>query len=876
MSWPELITEETVFLTPNRRLAAALSKKYQSEQTRLGKKTWKTPSILPFPNWLEKIWRDYLHRDMQTAPILLSSQQETIIWEMILRQSKERDLFYQVSRTAEMAKAAWNTLRQWEVDFETLSGRTEVDSFVTWSTQFAEFCDKYNYIDSASLIHQVITKIQENKITLPKKILLAGFTEFNPQQKKLLDLCKESNCEIIENALDLQEKVCQRIALDDSETELKTMAKFAKTIHDKDPNAKIGCVISNLEDRRDEVIRIFSDVFRKKNSTHLNYFDLPFNISAGKMLSAYPIIHCALQLLKSASQKISIENLISLIRSPFLGEAEQEKILRAKLNNQFKQTYIHPIFLEKIIQDFDSCPALSKRLTAFFKKISEHQDALPLSQWSNIFTDLLDIIAWPGERSINSPEYQIIQHSWIPLLEQFSALDNFLPAQHYQNALHYLIHLASNTVFQPQSPEAPIQILGMLEAVELSFDYLWVMGMDDLAWPTAAKPNPFIPVTLQKTLNMPNANASRELIYCQKITEQLKRSGQHVIFSHARKNEHAALRASALIQDLREIVLSDLQLKEFSSALHDVFQSAQRENYIDTQAPALVGENTIRGGATVFKLQSECPFRAFSEIRLQTKKKETPSLGFDAKDRGIIIHKTLELIWNELKNSTTLNLLSDAELKKLIQKHANKAIYLMKKKSFDTKYLSLELKRVERLVWKWLQIEKKRPPFSVLLNEQDTTATINQLTVKLRIDRVDELEDGQKFIIDYKTRENNSQAYWFEERIAEPQLPLYSMLDPDNTIAIAFAEIHPRSVEFVGVCENDIGIAGIKTLHKIKSAKQTTWNEQIQSWKNILEKLSDDFHQGIAETNPKKEQTCEQCGLQSLCRIYEAESPGSS
>ena len=56
--------------------------------------------------------------------------------------------------------------------------------------------------------------------------------------------------------------------------------------------------------------------------------------------------------------------------------------------------------------------------------------------------------------------------------------------------------MAAETLFQPETPEVPVQVLGLIEAAGMTFDHLWVMGLSDEAWPTPVHLNPFIPVHL--------------------------------------------------------------------------------------------------------------------------------------------------------------------------------------------------------------------------------------------------------------------------------------------------------------------------------------------------------------------------------------------
>ena len=61
----------------------------------------------------------------------------------------------------------------------------------------------------------------------------------------------------------------------------------------------------------------------------------------------------------------------------------------------------------------------------------------------------------------------------------------------------------------PRSPDAPIQVLGVLESAGLEFDALWVSGLTDDVWPMHARPNPFIPPALQRRRGFPKRRRKR-------------------------------------------------------------------------------------------------------------------------------------------------------------------------------------------------------------------------------------------------------------------------------------------------------------------------------------------------------------------------------
>lgn len=610
----EGISSDTTILTPNRRLSAALIKKHHYLQIKKGHSCWQSPSILPFASWLERLWTLFSNQEMTDTFLLLNNNQEQILWENILRESPESDSLLQLSKTAELVKSAWGIIKKWQIDINHPDFQATEDTaiFQKWAKQYDECCIQNSWLDQYSVTDYIIEKIAENKITPPPHILLTGFTELSPQQNHLLMCCQTHGSKITHYAKPTEQSITYRTSLPDSETEIRTMARWAKSILENTSSSdiKIGCVIQNLEDRRDEVIRIFSEIFDTENTYTLNYTLLPFNISAGKTLAAYPIIHTAFQILHLYSGKLPLHTLSSMLRSPFLGEAENERLQRAYFDSRLHSANTLSISLKTLLTHSNDslylpsfCPALSKRLTQYSEKISTLKKLLPISEWVPLFIELLQIAGWPGERPLNSTEYQTVQNCWLPLLTQYATFDTILPPQNFKNALHYLTRLAANTVFQPQSPEAPIQILGILEAVELPFDYLWVMGLDDTTWPSPAKPNPFIPPYLQKLLHTPNANAERELIYCKTLTEQLKQTAKLIIFSHALQNEKSELRPSALIKKIPEIKLTENALTEerillsnFISPAQRVFRTQSLERICDEYAPPVAIQDGIRGG----------------------------------------------------------------------------------------------------------------------------------------------------------------------------------------------------------------------------------------------------------------------------------------
>ena len=150
--------------------------------------------------------------------------------------------------------------------------------------------------------------------------------------------------------------------------------------------------------------------------------------------------------------------------------------------------------------------------------------------------------------------------------------------------------------------------------------------------------------------------------------------------------------------------------------------------------------------------------------------------------------------------------------------------------------------------------------------EQNQTLQLEGLSLTLRPDRIDELEDGRRAVIDYKTRAP-SRTHWLWERPQEPQLPLYSLLD-SKIRGIVFAELSTSDpVQFIALGEG-LGFAKSdgKSLDQQTRSIAATWSELVAQWEASLQQLAMEYIAGEASVNPQPG-ACDYCDLASLCRI---------
>jgi RecB family exonuclease len=89
--------------------------------------------------------------------------------------------------------------------------------------------------------------------------------------------------------------------------------------------------------------------------------------------------------------------------------------------------------------------------------------------------------------------------------------------------------------------------------------------------------------------------------------------------------------------------------------------------------------------------------------------------------------------------------------------------------------LELEHERLYKLISAWLSFEKEQGvEFHIVGCELEKQVDISGIEVTLKIDRIHQLEDGGMVFVDYKTGQAPKTSTWGEDRIAEPQLPIYA------------------------------------------------------------------------------------------------------
>lgn len=788
------------------------------------------PQCMPYNQALSH-WFEHLrfNNPHQLHPNLLNTNQCRYLWQNIIKETP--NITYSEG-LLNAALQAWTQCEQWQVDSECSEFlyTPQTQTFQSWWNSFNQRLKKMHTINE----HQLVPYLIKNGLPCPKIIIWVSFDGFTPQQSTLHNYLQEQG--VIQYRYDLENSntITELYAAENTKEEYQQLIHWLGLKLDKNEQ-RIGVVVPELEQEARSLKRLFN-----------HYFDPAlFNISLGEPLSTYPLIAHALCWL-DLQQDCSAQQVRLLLQSPFIKAAKEEFIQRAQYlqdSTLLQQAHCSLTQLVSTIKSYT--PLLAEALSAF----KSYPSSASPHEWISLFQHRLNSLGFPGDLGLNSLQYQCHQRLLL-LFDEFRQLSLIHSALTAKEALSILKELAHTTIFQAQKQDAPIQILGFLEASGCEFDSLWVMGLTDHCLPAKTQLSAFIPPQLQRDLEMPHSTATRELHFAKQTLQRLQRGSKSTVFSYPRLQGDRPQLPSALINQFPS-------LTPIASTTHEEKEPLTIP-FIEEYILPLKPEESLSGGSALLANQAKCPFKAFAEHRLRAKPALEQTEGIDNKERGKIIHKVMELLWHDLKSQAQLLQTSAEELDILI----DKAITEAQKAYLEHHHQILhevEYKRLKRLVLACLTWEKERPPFVVTALEEAYTITLAGLEIKVRVDRLDKVAD-KTWVIDYKSTLPSSKP-WNEDRPQEPQLLLYALLNEEiNTLL--FMQIKTGTFLCSGLSEAESDLKGITPLKK-----ELTWLATREYWRHQLTTLVDEINSGYCPPRPINPAVCTHCDFKNLCRI---------
>jgi len=878
------MSTDGITVCATRRLSRWMREEDDRRQMASGNGAWLPRDSLPWQAWVDRTWRMLRESGAGQDAQMLNAEQEQSLWEEAAAALPDASDLFLPTQVARDAQRAWGLVEDYLLDQDELvhGGGGDARALLQARAWVQSRCRDEGWRTFGDRVRDLACGDLPQAIA-PAHLSLAGFDHLTPGQARLI-AAMESAGSVIEMLPPPVRRGRHSIlpAVDPS-SELSNAAAAALRALTTSPDARIGIVVQDLEERRFEVEAVFDDLLTPGRI-------LPggirsgraWDMSLGSPLSHWPMVSAALGTLGLCLRSGQYTAAGLFLRSPYFGDPAEEgprqSLLDAWLrrNNVFEADLLslgamtdrqpHP--------DFPACDALAKRLRGLEKEIRGWPARAGPAFWSGAFDRALRALGWPGKRTLDSAEFQCAD-KWRELLSRLAAIGGVTGELSAADCLGRLHRLADDTLFQPRGSDAPIQVLGLLETPGLSFDLLWVVGMHDQAWPRPLRPNPLLPAGLQRRSGMPRACPATELAFARAKTEQLCQSADEVVFSWPRQSGEEVLQPSALIAGFPLAAEMELPIG-IDRRIH---ATARLEALADERMPPWNAGQVARGGSALVKAMAACPFQAQVRFRLIAESLEQPCPGISRIDSGRIIHLALQWLWDEWQSSKSLARLDPAILEQQVRATVERACRQIVRGSdrFETALRAIESERASAKVLALCQQDARRPEFVVEGLEKSADLQLEGVGLSMRVDRIDRLDDNSLLLIDYKTGRTSIRD-WLGERLREPQLPLYALAVGAEVRAVAFGNLATGNEGFTGIAETGVAGTDIEPLSAMgrRTDGIDDWDDIAAIWDRTLKALLRGFAEGDARVAPRRiSEDCRYCDLAALCRRHELARQGA-
>lgn len=890
----ELLQSGYVILTPNHRTAVqaheACGKVFKST-TAL--RVAPSPTIHPIDIWLQERLQSLIELDPDCEPLtVLDSRQELALWKSLIRDSSVKNPLLNLQNAAAQVLEAYRLCLQWQIsldEFRPFQSRhsdhvDDCSAFLEWAKLYQQRCRQQGLISFAELLSRYYDKLDKTAAGLPDRIIALGFSEPPPLYQNLFRHL-ESQCQFEFRQWQQHKPLVKKVSYASSADEIKASAQWSKQILQDTPQAHIGIICNELQQELSTLKRLFRDTYESQAAFRKACF-IQSDVSVCQDI---PALQQFPHLLKFNLTDLPCLDACYLLRSPLLLAAKEESPARAAMELRLRDR------AESVIRNSDlrfqlgqedrpwHSPRLHQALQDCENLQRRQQKFQTLTQWSELFDQQLGLLLWSQQEADH--QASLLRTYCSLAFKQLRQLDFIAGSISIHEALSQFEQALLSLSSKEHRQEAPVQILHAQDAEGLQFTHLWFMGLSDTQWPPRQHGNPFIPYPLQKQYALPNSTAQLTFQSAHdNIKGMLNNTRVELMLSYPRNSEFGEQSASALLRELgtgEEITVMEssdhatLLQKDSIQCYRAAQEEGTLESFSENTLLALHADEDPHGGVALIQDQAECPFRAFALHRLAAKELPAVYYGIPAKDLGSMLHRVLERLWQQLISSSNLQNLKADQQDSIIMDAVDTGLsYLTNKhpQLMRPHYVELEKQRLSKLITRWLDIEKQRASFTVIAHETEVHWKHKGLSLKFRIDRIDESNNGH-VLIDYKSGSKNS-VNWDDERPSAPQLLLYNeALAQEGQYqpvkALLYAQVNIDDLQYRGISADADTYPKTSIKDQKKLPDEFSWQQLQQYWQQSLQNMADEFLAGYVAVQPKSPTSCQYCHLDAFCRIQE-------
>lgn len=831
----EALKGDSSVITANRRLARVLRDRFDGQQIAAGRSAWRSPSIESWHDWLMQSLR---RADRQEAlPTIINAQQSQLLWERcLLRELPENaSAVYGMVR---LAREAWQRMADWQISIKDVARFAQTDDqrlFASIAGRYLAILEREHWIDDAGIPTLVLHALQSGQIKLCDELTFAGFDRPRPVVIALQDAISAGGGRTRHAPVPSISRQIGLRSFEDTEAELRAAGAWAREQLRDGSLRSIAIIAGNLEQEAEDKARLV----REGLVPGWQYGDTAprraVNVSYGRTLSDYPAIAIALLLLRWLVRDLTSIEISQLLRSPLIG-SDPGNGSRARLELRLRRLPSRHWSPHMLAGALRSKSDGEGGWPALLDEITQRRERAPLRErpahWANFIDGTLQAVAWPGPGSLDSLDFQLVNR-WRDLLNDLARLELVSPSMNLETALQRLQILARDTVFQPESEAAAVQLLGSLEASGAQFDAIWISGLTAAKWPASSAPSPLLSRQLQRQKAMPDADPADTLEYARTTLTRLLGSADTVVCSYPEIDGDAEQTASYLLDEFavtREDTSGDPGWHAGTLA------GTGKTGAVADRVPEVQPDECVNGGANTLQLQMSDPIAAFISGRLGVRPLQPQASGIPAAIRGNIVHEALYRLYGECPTAGAIAAWRDQDLGPRIGQALAIALSPHRRyaDSVLRELLTLEEERMRHLLGEVVAADAARDPFSIDSVEREIEFLEAGVRMTMRADRIDRLPDDSIAILDYKTGARKT-LLRSDGQPGAYQLVAYACALEEPVAALILVNIDSRSVAFDGVGK------GYKAADR--------WPENLESWKQQVRIACEQLRRGDVRLN---------------------------
>ena len=462
-----------------RALAAAFHRAHRAE----GLLAWPAPSILDWKSFVRDAW-EARGKDWETdGRLLLNPAQEQSLWAEIAGADGRLATLLEGPRhrLAALAMEAHELLCGYAPQFLRPAARAawqqDAAAFSNWLAAFDQTCRVGNLLSPARLPLELIPLLENDPLERPP-LLLAGFDRILPTQRAFFDAWGAWRLaapgataldELGNSAKPAAQLFFHEAA--DAQAELAVCALWCRDRLAANPRARLLVITQNAgsQPSRGQIERAFLKLAGPGESPL-------FEFTLGVPLSQVAHARAALLLLRWLTGLLA-EHELDWLFSTGMGAASplESSALQARMRALRRRGLQRPQWtFNAFIQQRTGPDPLP---SAWVNHIAEAQRRLgdlarrpqtPLD-WAELVPRLLETAGWPGPYSLSTAEFQAVRR-FQQSVEAAGSLGFDGRRIHWADLLSILARTLDETLFAPESQEAPIQIARPAESAGLTAD----------------------------------------------------------------------------------------------------------------------------------------------------------------------------------------------------------------------------------------------------------------------------------------------------------------------------------------------------------------------------------------------------------------------